>query len=91
MVNDHGTLLDSIKAILDLDPAFENRLTPRVVSDRNWSGKETVSQALRKGTRKPASSPTWAREYRKELSKNKKTSRVKVRLRGFHPAVKIIP
>jgi len=61
------------------------------VSDRNWSGKETASQIPWKGKRKPASSPTWARENRKELSKNKKTSRAALRLRESHPAVKIIP
>jgi len=43
MVNDHGTLLDSIKAILDLDLAFGNCSTPRVVLIQNWSGKESGS------------------------------------------------
>jgi spore cortex formation protein SpoVR/YcgB (stage V sporulation) len=93
MVNDHGTLLDSFKAILDPDLAFENRLTPRVVSDRNWSGKEPGSQPPKR--REPASSPSWTRENKRELSKNKKTSRT-TRLfpegsQQGHPAVKIIP
>jgi len=44
MVNDHGTLLDSIKAILDLDPAFGNQPPPRVVDSWNWSDKEPGSR-----------------------------------------------
>jgi len=37
------TLLDSFKAILDPDLAFENGPTPRVVSNQNWSDKEPSS------------------------------------------------
>jgi len=70
VVNDHDFLLDSIKAILDLDLAFENCPTPRVVPRQNWSGKETGSLPPEEGN--PASLPTWARGTKKKLSKNEK-------------------
>jgi hypothetical protein len=63
MVNDHGTLLDSIKAILDLELAFGNRSTPRVVSngtglarrrDLILSTKSRVLADLGKGNQKGA-------------------------------------